>query len=138
MIHPPPSATAVLVRPRGVVAGRTLLTMVTLQATYGILLTVSLIMIIARFYLRIRIHQARRLLASDALMGAAWCAAFTTASFDVVFYKNNALNPELSYTLNNFDVARGNYEYVSKVRIHFRSIPHRAALYRLGAGSFAI
>jgi hypothetical protein len=72
-------------------------------------------MILARFYLRIKIHKSQRLLMSDVLMGAAWCAALTTASFDILFYKRGALHPEIDYTLRNFDTPIENYEYVSKV-----------------------
>jgi hypothetical protein len=74
-------------------------------------------MILARFYLRVKVHRNRRLLVSDLLMGAAWCAAFATASFDIVFYKRGALDPELDYTLRNFDTPIENYEYVAKVGI---------------------
>jgi hypothetical protein len=87
-----------------------------LQANYGILLTITFVMIAARFWLRVKIHQARRLLVSDALMGAAWCAAFTTASFDIVFYKNGALHAETSYTLSNFAGPPKEYEYVAEVK----------------------
>jgi hypothetical protein len=87
-----------------------------LQANYGILITITFVMIAARFWLRVKIHQARRLLVSDALMGAAWCAALATASFDIVFYKNGALHAETSYTLSNFAGSAEEYEYVAKVR----------------------
>jgi hypothetical protein len=73
-------------------------------------------MIAARFYLRVKIHEHRRLLTSDVLMGAAWCGAFATASFDIVFHRNRALEPELSYTLSNFTASVEEYEYVARVR----------------------
>jgi hypothetical protein len=53
-------------------------------------------------------------------MGAAWCAALATASFDIVFYKRGALRPDIDYTLRDFDTTVENYEYVAKVRLsHF-------------------
>jgi hypothetical protein len=72
-------------------------------------------MISARFYLRIKIHKARRLLLSDLLMGAAFCAALATASFDIIFFKKGALDPKIDYTLRNFEASVEDYEYVGKV-----------------------
>jgi hypothetical protein len=73
-------------------------------------------MISARFFLRIKIHQSRRLLISDLLMGAAWCAALTTATFDIVFFKKRALDPKVDYTLTNYDASVADFEYVGRVR----------------------
>jgi hypothetical protein len=77
-------------------------------------------MICARFFLRIKIHQSRRLLVSDLLMGAAWCAAFTTASFDVILSRKGALDPKIDYILTNYDASVRDYEYVARVRPNFR------------------
>jgi hypothetical protein len=48
-------------------------------------------------------------------MGAAWCAALATASFDIVIYKKRALDPKINYTLMNYDGSVADYEYVGKV-----------------------
>jgi hypothetical protein len=73
-------------------------------------------MILARLYLRIKIHQNRRLLLSDMLMAAAWCAATTTASFDIVFRERGALRSNIDYTMRGFNTSVENFEYVVKVR----------------------
>jgi hypothetical protein len=73
-------------------------------------------MILARLYLRIKIHQNRRLLLSDMLMAAAWCTATTTASFDIIFRERGALRSNIDYTMKGFDTSVGNFEYVVKVR----------------------
>jgi hypothetical protein len=100
----------------------TQLTTFAAQATYAALLIIALVMISARFFLRIKIHQSRRLLISDLLMGAAWCAALTTASFDVVFFRKGALDPKIDYTLTNYDASVGDFEYVGRVRTNSTSI----------------
>lgn len=79
-------------------------------------------MILARFYLRVTVHRNRRLLVSDFLMAAAWCAALATASFDIVFCKRGALKPGIDYTLYNLDTSVENYEYVGKVRAPLSAI----------------
>lgn len=97
-------------------------------ATYGALLTVALIMILARLYLRTKIHRNRRLLLSDMLMAAAWCAATTTASFDIIFRKRGALRSDIDYTLRDFDTSIENFEYVAKL-LWASVIPFYATLY---------
>ncbi|EAT80762.1 hypothetical protein SNOG_11718 [Parastagonospora nodorum SN15] len=74
------------------------------------------------------IHKARRLLLSDCLMAASWCAALTTASFDIVFYKQGALSPKTDYTLINFDASVETYEYVAKM-VWASVIPFYATLW---------
>ncbi|KAH3947658.1 hypothetical protein HBI56_237750 [Parastagonospora nodorum] len=97
-------------------------------ACYGTLLLLAFFMIVARLYLRIQIHKARRLLLSDCLMAASWCAALTTASFDIVFYKQGALSPKTDYTLINFDAPVETYEYVAKM-VWASVIPFYATLW---------
>lgn len=72
-------------------------------------------MIIARFYLRIKIHQARRLLTSDVLMGLAWCAGLATSSFDFVAHAKGALEPHIDWTLANYEAPIEEIEYLTKV-----------------------
>lgn len=51
------------------------------------------------------------------LMIAAWCSAIATASFDVIFLKEGALDPEIDYTLINFvPKSTERFEYLLKVR----------------------
>ncbi|KAG5662431.1 hypothetical protein KAF25_004849 [Fusarium avenaceum] len=66
------------------------------------LIALAALIIIARVYLRLVI-QKQRLVAADWLRIAAWCSAFTTASFDIVFFKEDVLDPSLNYTLVNWD-----------------------------------
>jgi hypothetical protein len=49
-------------------------------------------------------------------MAAAWCAATTTASFDIVFRERGALRSNIDYTMRGFDTSVENFEYVVKVR----------------------
>lgn len=53
------------------------------------------------------------LLVSDLLMAA------TTASFDIVFYKMNALRPDVNYTLVNFEASPADFEYILRVRVNY-------------------
>jgi hypothetical protein len=49
-------------------------------------------------------------------MAAAWCAATTTASFDIIFRERGALRSNIDYTMKGFDTSVENFEYVVKVR----------------------
>lgn len=97
-------------------------------ATYCVLLSISLVMIIARFYLRIKIHQARRLLTSDVLMGLAWCAGLATSSFDFVAHAKGALEPHIDWTLANYGAPIEDIEYLTKM-LWASFIPFFATLY---------
>jgi hypothetical protein len=76
-------------------------------------------MVSARLYLRLRIKEGRVLLVSDLLMATAWCAAATTGSFNIVFYKMGALRPDVSYTLSNLNASPADFEYILKVRANY-------------------
>ncbi|EWZ28644.1 uncharacterized protein FOBCDRAFT_276769 [Fusarium oxysporum Fo47] len=67
------------------------------------LITLAAIIIGARIYLRLVI-QRQKLVAADWIRILAWCSAFATASFDVVFMKEGALDAEINYTLSNWEV----------------------------------
>ncbi|KAI3571634.1 hypothetical protein IWW34DRAFT_894654 [Fusarium oxysporum f. sp. albedinis] len=67
------------------------------------LITLAAIIIGARIYLRLVI-QRQKLVAADWIRILAWCSAFATASFDVVFMKKGALDAEINYTLSNWEV----------------------------------
>lgn len=51
-------------------------------------------------------------------MAASWCAALASASFDVVFYKEGALSPDIDYTLVDFEAPLETYQYVARVSVH--------------------
>ncbi|RKL00689.1 hypothetical protein BFJ68_g12689 [Fusarium oxysporum] len=67
------------------------------------LITLAAAIIGARIYLRLVI-QKQRLVAADWLRVAAWVSAFVTASFDIIYMKEDVLKPEINYTLVNWDV----------------------------------
>ncbi|KIL90492.1 hypothetical protein FAVG1_06224 [Fusarium avenaceum] len=77
------------------------------------LIALAALIIIARIYLRLVI-QKQRLVAADWLRIAAWCSAFTTAAFDIVFLKEDVLDPTLNYTLVNWDAPPEKLERVLK------------------------
>ncbi|KAH7137764.1 hypothetical protein EDB81DRAFT_844225 [Dactylonectria macrodidyma] len=78
------------------------------------LITLAALLIAARVHLRLKI-QKRKLVAADWLMILAWCSAFTTASFDIVFMNQGALEPNIHYTLNNWDTKPERLEYVLRM-----------------------
>jgi hypothetical protein len=80
------------------------------------LIALAALIIIARIYLRLVI-QKQELVAADWLRIAAWCSAFTTASFDIVFLKEDVLDPSLNYTLVNWDAPPEKLERVLKVSL---------------------
>ncbi|KAI1023687.1 hypothetical protein LB505_011221 [Fusarium chuoi] len=67
-----------------------------------VLITVSAIIILARIYLRLVI-QKQRLVTADWLRISAWCTAFVTGFFDVLYAKEGVLHPGINYTLSNWD-----------------------------------
>ncbi|CVL06903.1 related to integral membrane protein [Fusarium mangiferae] len=66
------------------------------------LITLSAIIIGARIYLRLAI-QKQRLVTADWLRISAWCTAFVTGFFDVLYAKEGVLHPGINYTLSNWD-----------------------------------
>ncbi|KAH7020252.1 hypothetical protein EDB80DRAFT_220113 [Ilyonectria destructans] len=86
----------------------------TVLAVSFTLIGIAAFVIAARIYLRLKI-QRRRLQASDLLMMAAWCAAVSTASFDVFFYVNGILRADINYTLVNYDADAETFEYILRV-----------------------
>ncbi|RBQ67904.1 hypothetical protein FVER14953_21121 [Fusarium verticillioides] len=67
-----------------------------------VLIVVSAIIIGARIYLRLAI-QKQRLVAADWLRISAWCTAFVTGFFDILYAKEGVLHPGINYTLSNWD-----------------------------------
>ncbi|KAF9773935.1 hypothetical protein IL306_008148, partial [Fusarium sp. DS 682] len=70
----------------------------------------------ARIYLRLVI-QKQRLVAADWLRIAAWIVSFVSASFDIIYMKEDVLKPEINYTLVNWDVPPEKLSRVLKVSI---------------------
>lgn len=85
------------------------------------LIALAALIIIARIYLRLVI-QKQRLVAADWLRIAAWCSAFTTASFDIVFFKEDVLDPSLNYTLVNWDAPPEKLERVLRVSLTIKTV----------------
>ncbi|KAM5347717.1 hypothetical protein ACJ41O_007541 [Fusarium nematophilum] len=93
-----------------------------MQGAIYTLITVAAILIAARIYLRLKI-QRQRLLVSDVLMILAWCSAFATASFDIVFSVYGLLKPEINVNLSNWEAPNvETVEYVLKIYL-FGDIP---------------
>lgn len=91
------------------------------QVIIYVLIVLAASLIGARVYLRLVI-QKQHLLASDYFMVAAWCSAFTTASFDVVMLKEGVLEPEIDYTLVNWEEPEPEtIAYMLKVRMILES-----------------
>ncbi|KAF4494043.1 integral membrane [Fusarium agapanthi] len=67
-----------------------------------VLIAVSAIIIGARIYLRLAI-QKQRLVTADWLRISAWCTAFVTGFFDILYAKEGVLRPGINYTLSNWD-----------------------------------
>ncbi|KAF5591866.1 integral membrane protein [Fusarium pseudocircinatum] len=67
-----------------------------------VLIAVSAIIIGARIYLRLVI-QKQRLVTADWLRISAWCTAFVTGFFDILYAKEGVLHPGINYTLSNWD-----------------------------------
>lgn len=95
--------------------------LIAIQAVSFTLIGIAAFVIAARIYLRLKI-QRRRLQASDLLMMAAWCAAVSTASFDVFFYVNGILRADINYTLVNYDADAETFEYILRVRCCLRLV----------------
>ncbi|KAF5655231.1 integral membrane protein [Fusarium sp. NRRL 25303] len=72
------------------------------QTVIYVLITLSAIIIGARIYLRLAI-QKQRLVTADWLRISAWCTAFVTGFFDVLYAKEGVLHPGINYTLSNWD-----------------------------------
>ncbi|RYP08932.1 hypothetical protein DL764_001585 [Monosporascus ibericus] len=105
------------------------------QAIHYALITIAAAVIAARIYLRLKI-QNRSLLLSDLLMIAAWCAAFTTASFSIIFAVEGVLKPEIDYTLINYDADAETLEYVLRM-IWASAIPFFTTFYLCKASLLA-
>ncbi|KAF5648594.1 hypothetical protein F52700_910 [Fusarium sp. NRRL 52700] len=69
-----------------------------------VLITLSAIIIGARIYLRLAI-QKQRLVTADWLRISAWCTAFVTGFFDILYAKEGVLHPGINYTLSNWDAS---------------------------------
>ncbi|KAF4444307.1 integral membrane [Fusarium acutatum] len=67
-----------------------------------VLITVSAIIIAARIYLRLAI-QKQRLVTADWLRISAWCTAFATGFFDILYAKEGVLHPWINYALSNWE-----------------------------------
>ncbi|KAH7232305.1 uncharacterized protein BKA55DRAFT_523625 [Fusarium redolens] len=67
-----------------------------------VLISLSAIIIGARIYLRLAI-QKQRLVTADWLRISAWCTAFITGFFDILYAKEGVLHPGINYTLSNWD-----------------------------------
>ncbi|KAF5633272.1 uncharacterized protein FTJAE_7236 [Fusarium tjaetaba] len=67
-----------------------------------VLIAVSTTIIGARIYLRLVI-QKQRLVTADWLRISAWCTAFITGFFDILYAKEGVLHPGINYTLSNWD-----------------------------------
>ncbi|KAF5978162.1 integral membrane protein [Fusarium coicis] len=67
-----------------------------------VLIAVSTTIIGARIYLRLVI-QKQRLVTADWLRISAWCTAFVTGFFDILYAKEGVLHPGINYTLSNWD-----------------------------------
>ncbi|KAM5347719.1 hypothetical protein ACJ41O_007543 [Fusarium nematophilum] len=68
----------------------------------------------ARVYLRLK-TQRQNLVASDVLMILAWCSAVTKAAFDTVLKKEGVLEPNINYTLVNWDASPEKFEYMLRI-----------------------
>ncbi|KAF5704125.1 hypothetical protein FMUND_12667 [Fusarium mundagurra] len=69
-----------------------------------VLIAVSAVIIGARIYLRLAI-QKQRLVTADWLRISAWCTAFITGFFDIIYAKEGVLHPGINYTLSNWDAS---------------------------------
>ncbi|KAM5521404.1 hypothetical protein FOXYSP1_15295 [Fusarium oxysporum f. sp. phaseoli] len=67
-----------------------------------VLISLSAIIIGARIYLRLAM-QKQRLVTADWLRISAWCTAFVTGFFDILYAKEGVLHPGINYTLSNWD-----------------------------------
>ncbi|PNP84997.1 hypothetical protein FNYG_01694 [Fusarium nygamai] len=67
-----------------------------------VLIAVSALIIGARIYLRLAI-QKQRLVTADWLRISAWCTAFVTGFFDILYAQEGVLHPGINYTLSNWD-----------------------------------
>ncbi|KAK4214620.1 hypothetical protein QBC37DRAFT_314074 [Rhypophila decipiens] len=106
-------------------------------ATHGTLLGISLILIITRIVLRVRVQRSA-LLISDALLVLAWCAGAATASFDVYYKTIGVLEPHISYTFVGWDETNPEViEYALKVT-WFGVFPFFFALYLCKASLLAV
>ena len=81
-----------------------------------ILIALAAAIIGARIYLRLVI-QKQKLVAADWLRVAAWISAFATASFDIIYIKEDVLRPEINYTLVNWDVPPEKLSRVLRVSV---------------------
>jgi len=68
------------------------------QTTEWVFLSIALLMIFARLYLRLKINH-QKLVASDYFLILAWFASMSNASFDIVFMHLGILKPEMDVTL---------------------------------------
>ncbi|KAH7150850.1 hypothetical protein DER46DRAFT_513355, partial [Fusarium sp. MPI-SDFR-AT-0072] len=69
-----------------------------------VLISLSAVIIGARIYLRLAI-QKQRLVTADWLRISAWCTAFVTGFFDILYAKEGVLHPGINYTLSNWDAS---------------------------------
>ncbi|KAJ9414960.1 hypothetical protein QL093DRAFT_2451048 [Fusarium oxysporum] len=81
-----------------------------------VLISLSAIIIGARIYLRLAI-QKQRLVTADWLRISAWCTAFVTGFFDILYAKEGVLHPGINYTLSNWDAPLEQQIRVRKVAV---------------------
>lgn len=70
-------------------------------STDWLLLSISVALILARLYLRLKIKR-RSLVISDAFICLAWCSSVSTWSFDIVFAHMGFLRPDMDYFFSAF------------------------------------
>ncbi|KAH7139747.1 hypothetical protein B0J13DRAFT_67579 [Dactylonectria estremocensis] len=100
------------------------------------LIGIAAALVAARIYLRLKL-QRRRLQASDLWMIAAWCAAFTTSTFDIVIYVNGILRADLNYTLVNYTGSLEKLEYLLRI-MRAGLIPYLTTFYLCKASLLAV
>ncbi|KAH7120492.1 hypothetical protein EDB81DRAFT_914107 [Dactylonectria macrodidyma] len=100
------------------------------------LIGVATFLIAARIYLRLKI-QRRKLQASDLWIIAAWCAAFTTSTFDIVIYVKGILRADINYTLVNYTGSLEKLEYLLRI-MWAGLIPYFTTFYLCKASLLAV
>ncbi|KAH6953842.1 hypothetical protein BKA56DRAFT_504308 [Ilyonectria sp. MPI-CAGE-AT-0026] len=74
----------------------------TVIATEWVLIAFGAVLILARFYLRLKINR-QHLVISDIFICLAWCSAVACSSSDVVFFRMGILHPGVDSNLNGYD-----------------------------------
>lgn len=97
-------------------------TAVGLLVPQWLLIAVSLIVILLRLNLRLKV-QRTSLTVSDYFMCAAWLSAVATASFDIEFARMGVLDPEMDYLLIQYRGPPEDIEYILKVSMAGPHVP---------------